>query len=59
MIYLYKNINATHLLLVTYWRFSCIQTFIVYARGSRSAVSVGWNINTIDNTDLPCSKRFF
>ena len=59
MIRLYKNVSATHLLLVIYWRFICIQTFIVYAHGSKSAMSVGWNINTIDNTDLSCSKLFF
>lgn len=59
MICLYKTISATHLLLVIYWRFTCIQTFIVYAHGSKSAMSVGWNINKTDNRDLSGSKLFF
>lgn len=58
MIHLYRNISATHLLLVIYWRSICIQTF-VYAHSSKSAVSAGWNINTIDSTDLSCNKLFF
>lgn len=31
--------------------FICIQIFIVHAAGSESAISVGWNINAIDNTN--------
>lgn len=61
---LYKNISATHLLLVIYWRFLVcffffiIQTFIVYAHGSKSAMSVGWNINTLTIQICPVATFF-